>query len=151
MESNKPENNSAIFGGAKPVDTAAKEREIDERLQKQQSNEPKNANNRSRTTSERSSESSEPPAPSTGSIFGQARPVDTTKREREIEEKLKKTDLNSEKRDDNTVRKSYDRKSENSGTISPNQVDGKRSKSPPPMKKVEESKPPVRQLSINFD
>ena len=81
IEDKKPESNSAIFGGAKPVDTSAKEREIEEKLQKQ---------NRSRTTSERSSDDPEKPVKS---IFGGAKPVDTTKREREIEEKLRKTSV----------------------------------------------------------
>merc|ERR1712223_1478751 len=90
-----PSTNSSIFGGAKPVDTAAKEREIEEKLDKQK---PEKTQNRSRTTSERSDDSIEKPAQKSGnSIFGGARPVDTTKREREIEEKLRKTDINNEK------------------------------------------------------
>merc|ERR1711981_833270 len=44
---------SAIFGGAKPVDTAKKEREIEEKLQKQQ----EDVKSRSRTQSERSERS----------------------------------------------------------------------------------------------
>lgn len=75
----KPEDNvpvaaSSIFGGAKPVDTTKKEREIEEKL-KTTSIEP---------------EEEEPPKPSAASIFGGAKPVDTAAREREIEEKLLK-------------------------------------------------------------
>merc|ERR1711981_1275062 len=81
---------SSIFGGAKPVDTAKKEREIEEKLQRQQ-NEVKS---RSRTVSEKSGESEsshheteiQQQPPKKSSIFGDAKPVDTTKKEREIEE-----------------------------------------------------------------
>ena len=66
-----PSTNSSIFGGAKPVDTAAKEREIEEKLEKQK---PEKTQNRSRTTSEKSDESIEKPAQKSGnSIFGGAR------------------------------------------------------------------------------
>lgn len=117
--------NSAIFGGAKPVDTTAKEREIEEKLKATE-----NAKNEGRTKklSERSSGDEEraPAAPSKN-IFGNAKPVDTTKREREIEEKLRKVDVN----DDNKEPKSAPKKIE------------KRENSPPAMKKAEEKKPPV--------
>ena len=121
--------NSAIFGGAKPVDTTAKEREIEEKLKATE-----NAKNEQRTKklSERSSGDDErsAPAPATApskNIFGNAKPVDTTKREREIEEKLRKVDVN----DDNKEPKSAPKKIE------------KRENSPPAMKKAEEKKPPV--------
>jgi len=69
----KPQASSAIFGGAKPVDTARKEREIEEKLKSVAPKEP------------------EPPKkPTATDIFGAAKPVDTSKREREIEERLKK-------------------------------------------------------------
>ena len=117
--------NSAIFGGAKPVDTTAKEREIEEKLKATE-----NAKNEGRTKklSERSSGDEEraPAAPSKN-IFGNAKPVDTTKREREIEEKLRKVDVN----DDNKEPKSAPKKIE------------KRENSPPAMKKAEEKKTPV--------
>ena len=159
VESSDSENkSSSIFGAAKPVDTAAKEREIEEKLQKQQSSDkPKNQDSRSRTTSERSSDAGSEPAPSRGgggsaSIFGQARPVDTTQREREIEEKLKKTDINSENSSKSSQprNKSYDdnrdyNRKAGSGKTSPDNdmASEKRSRSPPPMKKAEEDKPPV--------
>ena len=54
-----------------PIDTAAKEREIEEKLDKQK---PEKPQNRSRTTSERSDDSIEKPAQKSGnSIFGGAR------------------------------------------------------------------------------
>ena len=126
IEDKKPESNSAIFGGAKPVDTSAKEREIEEKLQKQ---------NRSRTTSERSSDDPEKPVKS---IFGGAKPVDTTKREREIEEKLRKTSVS----EDHPPEKNSNHK---------NQTKTEKSKvrSPPAMKKAEESEPPVSLAFLN--
>ena len=60
---------SSIFGGAKPVDTAKKEHEIEERLA--------DGKEERRTGGGASS-----------SIFGGAKPVDTLQKEREIEEKL---------------------------------------------------------------
>ena len=124
--------NAAIFGGAKPVDTTAKEREIEEKLQKQQQA-AENAKNEQRTKklSERSSgdDESGPPAKN---IFGQAKPVDTTKREREIEEKLRKVDVNDDK---DAPPKS-----------APKKIEKREQRSPPVMKKAEEKKPPV----INF-
>ena len=53
MESAPASANSAIFGGANPVDTAKKEQEIEEKLQKQQ----EDVKSRSRTQSERSERS----------------------------------------------------------------------------------------------
>ena len=127
--------NAAIFGGAKPVDTTAKEREIEEKLQKQQQA-AENAKNEQRTKklSERSSgdDESGPPAKN---IFGQAKPVDTTKREREIEEKLRKVDVNDDKDAPPQPPKS-----------APKKIEKREQRSPPVMKKAEEKKPPV----INF-
>eukprot|EP00094_Tigriopus_californicus_P012433 TCALIF_12018-PA protein Name:"Similar to Eif4b Eukaryotic translation initiation factor 4B (Mus musculus)" AED:0.06 eAED:0.06 QI:0/0.5/0.61/0.76/0.41/0.53/13/359/661 len=73
-EDNAPVAASSIFGGAKPVDTTKKEREIEEKLK----------------TTTLEPEEEEPPKPSAASIFGGAKPVDTAAREREIEEKLLK-------------------------------------------------------------
>jgi len=134
---------SSIFGGAKPVDTAKKEREIEEKLQRQQ-NEVKS---RSRTVSEKSGESEsshheteiQQQPPKKSSIFGDAKPVDTTKKEREIEEKLHKLDVtNSNDKDRPRIHSTGPRihpesKKNNVG-------DGERS--PPPVKKIEEEKPP---------
>jgi len=66
---------SSIFGGAKPVNTADREREMEEKLQSLE-------------------KKVEVPAPTAKApetrknIFGSAKPVDTAAREREIEEKL---------------------------------------------------------------
>ena len=101
---------SSIFGGAKPVDTAKKEREIEEKLQKQH----EEVKSRSRTQSERSGDENnksneeekssqadpEPPKPpKKSSIFGDAKPVDTTKKEREIEAKLKTIEVDDVKKE----------------------------------------------------
>lgn len=67
--------NAAIFGGAKPVDTAKKEREIEERLA---------------TVAIKEDEAAKEPQKKSADIFGAAKPVDTAAKEREIEEKLKK-------------------------------------------------------------
>ena len=120
--------NSAIFGGAKPVDTTAKEREIEEKLQKQAAENAKN-NERTKKLSERSSDNDDNTAPAKRDIFGQARPVDTTKREREIEEKLKRVDVNE---DDRPSHKSE-----------PKKIEKRPQRSPPPMKKADEAKAPV--------
>lgn len=105
---------SAIFGGAKPVDTAAKEREIEERLSRQKgtaeqrprsySDEDPNTVSSSilpgktlenhvteisqnKETKEHRTKQS---GASMATIFGDAKPVDTAAREREIEERLAK-------------------------------------------------------------
>ena len=124
--------NSAIFGGAKPVDTTAKEREIEEKLKATE-----NAKNEQRTKklSERSSGDDERSAPAPAAapsknIFGNAKPVDTTKREREIEEKLRKVDVNDDKEPKSVPKKIEKRDSE------PRSIT-------PTMKKAEEKKPPV--------
>ncbi|KAE8751273.1 hypothetical protein FOCC_FOCC001844 [Frankliniella occidentalis] len=73
-----PSARPSIFGAAKPVDTAAREREIEEK------------------------KPVDPPAPSVprASIFGAAKPVDTTAREREIEERLNREKERVPRRDD---------------------------------------------------
>ena len=129
MENAGETTSSAIFGGAKPVDTTAKEREIEEKLEKQAAENAKN-NERTKKLSERSDRSDDDNAPPPKNIFGQAKPVDTTKREREIEEKLKRVDVNDED-------KKPSHKSE------PKRIEKRPQKSPPPMKKAEETKPPV--------
>ena len=65
---------SSIFGGAKPVDTAKREKEIEERRQKKKEKELEDKEVKKTYTS----------------IFGGAKPVDTTKKDREIEERLLK-------------------------------------------------------------
>lgn len=114
------------------MDTSAKEREIEEKLQKQQVD----VKNRSRTTSERSSDTEHEQPKKSASIFGQAKPVDTMKREREIEEKLRKTDINEDHADDVKNNKPAPQSS-NKGAAKE-----KRERSPPPMKKIEEAKAP---------
>merc|ERR1711976_70943 len=88
-----------------------------------------NAKNEQRTKklSERSSgdDESGPPAKN---IFGQAKPVDTTKREREIEEKLRKVDVNDDK--------------DAQPKSAPKKIEKREQRSPPVMKKAEEKKPP---------
>ena len=61
---------SSIFGAAKPVDTTARERQIEEKVAKPVETKPV----------------------SRPSVFGSAKPVDTYAREKEIEEKLKHED-----------------------------------------------------------
>lgn len=73
---------SAIFGGAKPVDTLSKDKEIEEKLGKDKAQEE--------------SRSNKPAA----NIFGSAKPVDTAHREKEIEEKLSKLDVKPSEKDD---------------------------------------------------
>lgn len=123
--------NSAIFGGAKPVDTSAKEREMEEKLQKQTVKTP-----RSRTTSERSNDSADNNKPSP---FGGAKPVNTSKREREIEEKMSKVELNSEAGANNRRNNNQSRNNKGEATAAASE---KKVRSPPPPKKVEEDKPP---------
>lgn len=152
---------SSIFGGAKPVDTAKKEREIEEKLQKQQ----EEVKSRSRTQSERSGDennksneeekSSQPdpeppkPAPKKSSIFGDAKPVDTTKKEREIEAKLKTIEVDDVKKErprggQNIHPENSNDKNHGTGTVNDDDDDkgDKRNvRSPTTIKKVEE-KPP---------
>jgi len=144
-----PSTNSSIFGGAKPVDTAAKEREIEEKLDKQK---PEKPQNRSRTTSERSDDSIEKPAQKSGnSIFGGARPVDTTKREREIEEKLRKTDINNEKpKTSNHPQHKNESNNQRSRDRPETEEKEKKVRSPPPPKEVEEAKPPNFAVSNKY-
>ena len=147
--------NSSIFGGAKPVDTTRKEREIEEKLQLQKTEEK----SRSRTTSERSggddsgvehdSKADQGP-PKKSSIFGDARPVDTSKKEREIEEKLKHVNVDDDKKQQQP-RNSGPRIHSDSKPADPKknsdpdrgQVKRDDNRSPPPMKKMEDAKPPV--------
>jgi len=81
---------SSIFGGAKPVDTVKKEKEIEEKLQ------------REKEEKEKAQEEARKNKPSAASIFGGAKPVDTTQREKEMEDKLSKM----------TVSKDADKKEE---------------------------------------
>ena len=101
---------------------------------------------RSRTVSEKSGESEsshqeteiQQQPPKKSSIFGDAKPVDTTKKEREIEEKLHKLDVtNSNDKDRPRIHSTGPRihpesKKNNVGD-----------RSPPLVKKIEEEKPPV--------
>ncbi len=169
---------SSIFGGAKPVDTTKKEREIEEKLATKVVDLGKN---RSRTTSERSATSEEdkekesssrpaPSKPSAASIFGGAKPVDTTKREKEIEEKLKKLEVSPESSgassgdkqkekarsgadrnrsggDQNRRRDDRDRDRDRDRRDHKN--DRKSDRSPPPIKKIEEAEPPVSLTQLN--
>jgi translation initiation factor 4B len=183
VDSPSGESSSAsIFGAAKPVDTAKKEREIEEKLQqKREIKRDIKRENRSRTTSEKSgsedgggqhAETGEKAAAASKarpSIFGQAKPVDTSKKEREIEEKLKKVEIT--KKIEITLERSSEKLAERSrnsssgaatGIHSDQPVDRKedpedeqRVKSPQgektdiPMKKMEEAKPPVRTTFLN--
>ena len=74
-----PSGSSSIFGGAKPVDTTRKEKEIEEKLKT--------------VTVQETLAQSEPAAKKPGgggNIFGAAKPVDTSAKEKEIEERLRK-------------------------------------------------------------
>ena len=139
---------SSIFGGAKPVDTAAKEREIEEKLlQEQRKEAEKKAANRSRTTSERSSDD---PEQHQKTIFGHAKPVDTSRREREIEEKLRKTEIVESSADSRHKEGGKPKLDESSNNNAERKV-----RSPPVPKKVEEEEPPVstklRMLHLKTD
>ena len=99
QEEDAPKKPSAasIFGGAKPVDTTAREREIEEKLKAASvKDKEKDREDRDRPDDEdkqprKAAEDSRPAPkkPSAASIFGGAKPVDTASKERAIEEKLK--------------------------------------------------------------
>ena len=73
-----------------------------------------------------------------------ARPVDTTKREREIEEKLRKTDINNEKpKTSNHPQHKNESNNQRSRDRPETEEKEKKVRSPPPPKEVEEAKPPV--------
>merc|ERR1712045_939072 len=125
----------------------------------------KNEKSRSRTQSERSERSGDennksneeekspqphPEPPKKSSIFGDAKPVDTTKKEREIEAKLKTIEVNDDVKKERPRSGGSNIHPENSndnnhgtGTVHDNNVKGdKRNvRSPTTIKKVEE-KPP---------
>ena len=115
---------------------------------------------RSRTTSERSGEddsgvendggkAADQGPPKKSSIFGDAKPVDTSKKEREIEEKLKHVDIDDDKKQqprNSGPRIHSDSKPDPKKNNNPNRDGGddkKSPRSPPPMKKMEDAKPPV--------
>jgi len=182
------------FGAAKAVDTSTREKEIEERLKKQNDEKrndsklPRNVDRRSKDDDRSETRSLEGRAQSHDSSnrddeerkphikkpasdpFGSAKPVDTTTREREIEEKLKKSrpantdnqntgrrdhtgrgERNYDRRDDGRDRRRDDRRDgdRNQGSRD-NRHDGRRhgneesrkNKSPPPMKKIDETKAP---------
>merc|ERR1712226_44269 len=101
-------NHPTIFGGAKPVDTAKKEAEIEQKLEGRQTR-VRFMEMDSNHTDENKGNSSEQEKengtniqienelnrskPERASIFGSAKPVDTSAKEREIEEKIKKQTL----------------------------------------------------------
>merc|ERR1739838_1035042 len=74
-----------------------------------------------------------------GNPFGNARTIDSTKREREIEEKLRKTDISEDKprsnqqKSQHTDEKTTTNSNEKSGGDEPKKV-----RSPPPPKEIEE-------------
>nr|CAB3241784.1 eukaryotic translation initiation factor 4B [Phallusia mammillata] len=70
-DENASTRSSSIFGSAKPVDTTAKEREIEEKIGKKETNVKEPVAEKKSTN-----------------IFGSAKPVDTAAREREMEEKI---------------------------------------------------------------
>merc|ERR1712045_1027761 len=123
----------------------------------------KNEKSRSRTQSERSERSGDennksneeekspqphPEPPKKSSIFGDAKPVDTTKKEREIEAKLKTIEVNDVKKErprggQNIHPENSNDKNHGTGTVNDDDDNGdKRNvRSPTTIKKVEE-KPP---------
>merc|ERR1712156_1272036 len=117
---------SSIFGSAKPVDTAKKEAEIDQKLQETQTRvrtidlNAKRRDEEERQKAERrdseKENDTEKPKPKGASIFGAAKPVDTSTREKEIEERLKKQKESKSPR--NPDRRSTDR--DDRDTASPN-------------------------------
>jgi len=86
-EESSSNQSSSIFGGAKPVDTLKKEKEMEEKL------------NKEKEEKEKANEEAKKNKPSAASIFGGAKPVDTTQREKEIEEKLSKMSTSDDKED----------------------------------------------------
>ena len=105
----KNEKSSSVFGGAKPVDTRAREQEVEENLRKMsvQKNGEDRGDDRPSSRGSRSSVEKEPQKPSSKDIFGAAKPVDTTARQQEIEERLraKEAEMNKDHRDDRDVRR----------------------------------------------
>ncbi|XP_067931566.1 eukaryotic translation initiation factor 4B-like isoform X2 [Watersipora subatra] len=123
----------SVFGSAKPVDTAAKEREIEERLRRQQEDRSgrdrdsgssfasrdirtnverqvyneQPASDRSQPNGHPEQQASSVKKPTAAAIFGEAKPVDTGSREREIEERLRK-ERPIESRDSAPADRKYD-------------------------------------------
>ena len=80
---------SSIFGGAAPVDTAAKEAAIAEKLRKQK--EEAEAKRLEEVAARKAAaEAAAADKPASSNPFGDAKPVDATAREKEVEEKLAK-------------------------------------------------------------
>jgi len=98
---------SSIFGGAKPVDTVKKEKEIEEKLLKE------------KEEKERALEESKRNKPSAASIFGGAKPVDTTQREKEIEDKLSKMSVSKDDKEKGNVDNAWRRKEDAGGAYRP--------------------------------
>ena len=104
---------SSIFGGAKPVDTVKKEKEMEEKLLKE------------KKEKELALEEARKNKPSAASIFGGAKPVDTSQREKEIESKLEKmtvkkeTDVSEDKEKDLAWRRKDDSDAPKSGAYRP--------------------------------
>jgi len=86
---------SSIFGGAKPVDTLKREKEMEERLQKE------------KEEKEKALEEAKKNKPSAASIFGSAKPVDTTQREKEVEEKLSKLSASDANKSEDNQSRAY--------------------------------------------
>jgi len=76
---------ASIFGGAKPVDTVQKEKEMDDKLARE-----KEEKERAREEARKAPKSNP---------FGAAKPVDTLKKEQEIESKLSKLSVKSEEKE----------------------------------------------------
>merc|ERR1712012_989665 len=76
---------ASIFGGAKPVDTVQKEKEIEEKLARE-----KDEKERAREEARKAPKSNP---------FGVAKPVDTLKKEQEIESKLSKLSVKPEEKE----------------------------------------------------
>ena len=76
---------ASIFGGAKPVDTVQKEKEMDEKLARE-----KEEKERAREEARKAPKSNP---------FGSAKPVDTLKKELEIESKLSKLTVKPEEKE----------------------------------------------------
>ena len=87
---------SSIFGGAKPVDTTRKEKEIEDKLksativEQQHHHQKQDDGPNHKKPQQHQGSSGGGASSSSANIFGAAKPVDTTAREREIEERLRK-------------------------------------------------------------
>ena len=133
-----PAAKSNPFGNAKPVDRSERpERSADDSREnnRQIEEEPKSDRPAPPAKSDR-------PAPRASNPFGNAKPIDSTKREKEMEEKLRKTDISDDKPRSNQQKSQHrDEKTTTNYDEKSGGDESKKVRSPPPPKEIEE--PPV--------